>query len=231
MPTGYTAALTKRNYNLKQWLLNDVIRAIGVCVMLRDESSDLNCNQIRAKLVEHVEYAEKQKAKLTEVVERHKQYLNMSATAWLTSFTAESSRVREENEKRKQEHVDGHRAHEKALSKLRLLLAKAEGEVTVGVLKFAADQVNSAIGFDFNSCYQEKEYSDVTAYRAAKIQEAEREIKYTQENVNECLKRAQERLKAFDAYVAEIDKLIPGEVEKSMALPIKKASKAKKGRK
>jgi len=231
MPTGYTAALAKRNYNIKTWLLNDVVRAIGVCVMLRDESNDLNCNQIRAKLVEHVEYAEKQKAKLTEAVERHQQYQNMSNAAWQTSFVADAERVRKENEKRRQEFEAGERAHRTALNKLRHIRDEANHEVTVGVLKFAIEQVNSAIGFDFNSCYQEKEYDSVESYRAAKLEDAAREIKYSKENADECLNRAVERLKAFDAYVDEIDKLIPGEVEKSMSKPIKKATKPKKGKK
>ena len=38
--------LKDKNYDVKKWLLEDVVRLFGICVSLRDESRDLTEQEI-----------------------------------------------------------------------------------------------------------------------------------------------------------------------------------------
>ena len=153
MPTGYTADLENRKYDVKGWLKENVIRAMGVCVSLRDEGrmtvKDIK-NALKKDLSEpyHTKRVRESKANLTE-------FQSLSDAELKIRYAKERDAAKIDFIKRKKEFDEKKAAHLKAITETSTLYNQAiqekQGEVIVNTLKFALEQLNSAFNFDYGS--------------------------------------------------------------------------------
>ncbi len=209
MPTGYTAMLEKRKFDLKSWLLNDVIRAFGCCVMLRDDNADLTVDEIRSRLVESevrdIEYHKDAISKATAELEVL-QHINRSERSRKAFIKKEILKKKSESDKYMKKLVSKKKDYEKTLGRLKELWRHAEGDIS-NIVKFAVEQVETTIDHDCDiewyKKYQTRSYS-----LSKHITEIEDDIKRHEKNMVEDRRRAAERIKFFDEYVAFIEKML-----------------------
>jgi hypothetical protein len=153
MPTGYTADLEKRGYDIKSWLKESVIRAMGVCVTLRDNGT-MSVQEILASLKEE-EGDSYHSKKLKEAQAALVEFKKLDADALQALYTKEKSAAQIDFDRRKIEYDLKKAQHLEALDKTAALLGRAinekQSEVTVGTLKFAVEQLKRAYEFDYGS--------------------------------------------------------------------------------
>jgi len=159
MPTGYTADLETKKYNVKEWLKTSVIRAMGVCVTLRDGGSMSESEIINALKKEADNSYHDQKLK--DAQRAWNDFKDLSPKQLLSVFDSEKKIALKEFEARNKEFEAKKLAHENATEETEQLYLKAknerQGEVIVNTLKFALDQLQSAMGFDYgHGCYRDK---------------------------------------------------------------------------
>lgn len=153
MPTGYTADLEKRKYDVKGWLKENLIRAMGVCVTLRDDGS-MTQNEILKALKPSKEepYHEVQ---LREARGRLAQLTETSVDKLQKTFEKDRGKTESLYKKSCAEHEEKRQNHEAATMEVRSLLkqARAEnaGDVTIGTLEFALQQLEQSYQFDYGS--------------------------------------------------------------------------------
>jgi len=150
MPTGYTSNLETRNYDLKGWLKESVIRAMGVCVTLRDDS-DLTEKEIKTKLKKSGEsYYEKalkeSKQKLKIFTDSTDKQLEHNYAQLVIQATKQAKADEEDYNRKKALHV-------KSLNDANSLYEKSTGkaELIRNTLKFAVEQLEHSLSFDYGS--------------------------------------------------------------------------------
>lgn len=151
MPTGYTHQLAERNFNVRAWLLNDLIRGMGIAIMFRDDGH-LDLETMEQKLQEYVQVEQVSVDKaIAEQAETIAKMHLMTQAEWQTEYDQQTKANEEAHACRLAEYHVGHAAHQKALDQLRTMQPKAKSEVGVGLLKFAVEQVQTGMGFDYGS--------------------------------------------------------------------------------
>jgi hypothetical protein len=206
MPTGYTAALADRKFNVRDWLLNDLIRGMGVCVMLRDEGT-LTAEEIREKLVKEVDQA---KARMFTCENASDSNLPSSREEWKVRYNDETNRTNTYNAKQALDYAQGKGMHQKVLDQLNEASKNAKTIVGVGIMDFAIEQIKSAMEFDYGSGpYKSEIAATLDEYIEEEIDKVETGRLYHLKAAKEALKRAEDTLKEYDAFVAEVDRLFP----------------------
>lgn len=153
MPTGYTAALEENGYNVKKWLKENAIRAMGVCVSLRD-GGKMDENQIREQLGK-----QSGESYHTGKLRAAKRELNalekMTDDEWQGIWKSAKAVAKTDNAKRTAEFNSKKANHIKAMNEIDALLSKAQrtnaGEVATGTLRFAKEQLADAFNFDYST--------------------------------------------------------------------------------
>lgn len=157
MPTGYTDRLEKRDFDLLKWLKEDAVRAMGVCVILRDEGN-LSEAEILERLRKdasenyHEEKLRVARAELAAAKERTDQQ-------WTVAYSEAKHKAQQDYEKRKKEHDEKSAKHLRATKRVEAMLAKAPDKegVVRGTLRFALEQLQRAWSFDYgHDPYQEE---------------------------------------------------------------------------
>jgi hypothetical protein len=152
MPTGYTADLESMKYDVKKWIKESVVRAFGVCMELRDEGKmDQNSLMKFFKNFKKEEsYYEKA---LRSANEELKEKMNWSPVAWEKAYWDEFYKERESLALRMAEHKEKKAAHIQSIGRVAALYNKAtrtnQEELIVNSLKFALDQLNQTLEFDY----------------------------------------------------------------------------------
>lgn len=157
MPTGYTAKLEEMGYDVSRWLKENVVRAMGVCVTLRD-NDDMTADEIAAALKK--EKANSFHAKKLAKAQKALKLLDRSSeTARKKRYNKEFNEAHARYakdlakfEKKKEKHAESIETTKKLLSKAE---ANGESELTVNTLKYALEQLTRAYDFDYGSgCYK-----------------------------------------------------------------------------
>lgn len=155
MATGYTHQLKEMKYNVDRWLKERLIRAMRVCVMLRDDG-DMSEQDILKGLERSVEkdhridglaLAEKELA----------EFQKNSDAALLKSYEKTRKDAEKEFTQNEIRYNEDKRMHEEALARIEYLDAKASEQglpadsVVRGTLKFARSQVADTIDYDYKN--------------------------------------------------------------------------------
>lgn len=153
MPTGYTHNLEQRGYDVKSWIKENVIRAMGVCVTLRDAGDKTQAEIIEALEGDKAEaYHAKALREAQTALTQFDQSTEDQLKAW---YESEREKARVSNENRLKEYNEKKEKHIKAIHETEALLARAKrtdaGEVVIGTLRFALEQLQSALSFDYGS--------------------------------------------------------------------------------
>lgn len=209
MPTGYTARLESMGYNTKRWLKEAVIRAMGVCITLRDDG-DLSEPEIRARLAmdtgesfysKHLRLAQEELARLQ----------GLTPAGWEAEWGAEAAAAVKAYDARMKEHAEKKANHERSIQETAAMLATAEqgrqGEVVVNTLKFALAQLRQAYEFDYSSLPYREAVLDQTVvqYQAARLEAVRRNVDtYSKEKAAE-ISRTTNRLAEYDHFATFVD--------------------------
>ena len=157
MPTGYTYLLQERNYDVKKWLKEDVIRAMGLCSSLREEGN-LSEGQIIALLDNFVpcQRATSYKSDLKEAEKELGLLLKKTDAQWKRKFnldlSAERKRYQESLDKYTLEKGNMKKAREECFNLLSSQVNKQnEDSVFIGTLKFALSQIDLVLNSEYST--------------------------------------------------------------------------------
>jgi len=209
MATGYTAHLESLDYDLYKWLTESIPRAMGMCINLRDDSLDLSVVEIREKLVSSDSYYTESLAKDQKLL---KEYLAKTPEQWQQELKEAYDNDASYQEKRKEEYIFKKDKHLESLRKVKDLISEAKDEVTLAVLQFAEEQLDSTIKWDYDKDLEtsfKNAYDSCTweQFRDLRIDMAESSIKMDEERLASIAETNAARLKAFDTYINFVEKL------------------------
>jgi hypothetical protein len=180
MPTGYTARLKEMKYDVRRWLKESAVRAIGVTMVLRDDG-ELSEAEIKKRLKDRHSDDPYHAKKLKEAAAKLREARTWDENDWQTHFEDELAKAQRDYKKRVKEHNEGKEAHIAALNEVeRIAKVKGQDEVTAGVLKFAKEQLRSGLDFDYGSePYREKVLDqNVQQFKEATLASLEWDVKY-----------------------------------------------------
>lgn len=206
MPTGYTAQLENMDYNLEKWLTESIPRAMGMCVMLRDEPSNLSLEEIRKKLSEETEYI---KSCIVEDEAKLADYLNKPEEKWKIEFNDKVKKDKKYYSELNKEWKFKREKHLESLKRIDNLMNIARDKVILSVLSFAKSQLDLVISSEYTpkcepkyrGCSSWKEYRDTL------IDTTKDSLVYSKKSLEKSIIRNKERLESFDTYVSFVKKL------------------------
>ena len=220
MPTGYTSKLESRNFDVKTWLKEDLVRAMGICASLRDHA-DLTQDQILTGLRNDSSssyYVDRLKAELDTLAELKAR----SDQDWSQIYATQRKLEQERYDVRVKENEEKLQAYRKAMEittaasqKIKQHAPKDKG-ITRGVLELAAQQLQVGI-----EEYSQPPYCpnilnlDLENYRKWKILEAERLIEYLKEQSEKEKRQTDDnnRSELYSAFCNQIDSIFIGDTE------------------
>jgi cytochrome c556 len=103
---------------------------------------------------------------------------NRSEKEWKSLFEENNEKAKKNNAKREKEFEENKKKHLGIRDAIEKLFAKAPDEITRNTLKFALDQVNDTIDFEYNSWYPEKIYESVEEYKKSVMRSALNSVEY-----------------------------------------------------
>ena len=206
MPTGYTAELDDTNIDTATWIKSNLVRAFGMCVMMRDDGS-LDEDAIKKKL--EADSSTYHEDRLKESIEELEKYTSMSDSGWQTLYKKYCDKTNRENkESIKKARVKMLR-HAKARSDLLKVKKSTSDDITKNVVNFGIEQLDV--------CKSECEpyistINKFPAFRSSRITSAERSIQYHTDEMAKEIDRDDGRLEAYMKVVSEVDRIL-GEVD------------------
>ena len=210
MPTGYTQQLKEMNFDTKKWLKEGIIRATGVCVMLRDDG-----DKTSDEILEHLEkeMLHSYHAKHLAVLQKEHDMLSNMEPSLIEDLTERYNKEATESYLRyKKEKESLREVYTKTLEELQVLhkafLKTGEhNEVTKNTLEFAIAQVVDSIKWDCNPEYDAAAPVPLTKldYLVKKITACNDSIKYHEKELVLEDKRNKERYEFYKKYVEFVD--------------------------
>lgn len=206
MPTGYTAKIQEDGFDIKNWLEKDISRNFGVCIAFRDNGDKTTEEMIETLEKEVKEAGKYHKDKLKELEIKGEVYFKYTAKDWEAAREKESSELQKDVDKDKKRTIEGRKKYEETLSKLIEYKIKTNGTVAEPMIKFAIDQINDSIDFDFplnSTYYQDKcdKLSEMPEYIQEKQEDLTDDKVYHNKQLIEAQEREKNRLKYFKDYL------------------------------
>ncbi len=208
MGTGYTNALEKMGFDMKRWMKENIIRGMGVCVTMRDDSYDLNSEEIADRLRhESGGYYEKALAEAAAVLAAAEA---RTQPEWEARALGLHQAERVEGAEKEKVYQERKEAHEKALEVAERMLARATGEVATGTCRFAVEQLQSTMSYDFSDAHAygypppeaPSEWDDL---RAREIEGIQKDIKNHTKYLDEDNARNADSLSAYIEWCEFVD--------------------------
>lgn len=202
MATGYTADLEK-DWDIKRWFKETLVRAFGVTVCIRDEPMGLNSEQI-------IEQACKVDTWHDDQLEKCKQdkarLLALSNEEWQSRFDERNRLAIRQYEERKREKEEDKLKYKDALVKIDKLEFKSE--LGNGVKKFALEQlgmVKSDFEEEVGGPYT---YKTLKEFKDSELNIVDSSMKYHKESAaKEREEKAKRKLILLD-FCREVDKVL-----------------------
>lgn len=206
MPTGYTHSLEQDNKSTGDWFAENLCRAFGMCIMLREESSGLSRDQIRNKLVKessdsyHKDRLEEAKKELDELSA-------LSHFEWEKKFKLRVEEIEKDNAEAIAECDRKRMIHEKARDELMRVRNETEIDTVQNICKFGIDQLDMCRN-EVEDPHTNNIPQSARAYRSEVLCDTIRDIKYHEERMPEHQEREDDRLDAYNEAVAEVDRIL-----------------------
>ncbi len=210
MPTGYTAQLEKMEFDTKRWLTESVVRAFGMCVMLRDEGWNMSREEILAKIKKdsddsyYTDALSKAKKDLKDAMKKPIKY-------WASEYAKALADAKERYEEDLKEKKEKSEKYTKVLNVCEGLLAKAvlmgldnHAEI-INPIKFAIEQINTCSSEWTVSDYYKKAVDDyenmsVKDFKKELMASMKKDVKYYGEELQKTKKISKERVDSFVAF-------------------------------
>jgi hypothetical protein len=198
MTTGYCERLKAQNFNLAKWLKEDAIRAMGVCVMLRDDGN-LSESEIKDRMQfsdtgnYHQKELEEAKSKLTWTEER-----------WELEYNSQKEKAEKRYQEEKKQVEYEQNGFRKARIKLKELLNKATSEVEIGTLNFAIKQVG--VPLEYSNIYKASIIDQsIEEWKISQMKSVEGDIEYHTKELNEEIERENSRYQSYKEFCNFVD--------------------------
>lgn len=210
MPTGYTANLEK-DYNVKRWLKESVVRAFGICMSLRDEGN-LDEKGIMAALMQNFKAEPYHITQLKKYTDELVIANARSDKEWQKIFDKTLEEEQVDYIKRKEEFARKKTAHAESIGKVSALYNKAvkanEDELIVNALKFGLDQLNQAYDFDYTHTPYRPSIldQDVETFKETKLKAIRQNITYHTENNEKETVRGNDSAAVYQKFVDFVNK-------------------------
>ncbi len=189
----------------KQWVMEGLARAFGVCVTLREDAFNLSEKQITEKIREHgqheIQYHQKELAN-ADIENLRKRTEAEWRTAWLENEKAkqksnQDSIIRKEKVRLR---------HTQVGTELRRILESPKAhQFTKDVAKFGLDQLDVASS-DCEPYIQESE--TLTQFKLNTFKHNEWNINYHKEELAKAEERTRERIKLYLQLRKDLDKVL-----------------------
>ena len=186
MPTGYTSTLDNTEKDTADWIVEDLSRAFGMCVMLREDNMGLTADQILAKIKSDSNYHVKA---LADAKAELLMFEGLSETEWKNIMDIENKDIANSNRESVLEASERAELHERAKRDLKLIIIKTRDDITQNVCKFGLEQLKLVNG----ECepYLSELHKDIDVFKTTKLENAtisicyhEKELKETEERNN-----------------------------------------------
>jgi len=143
MPTGYTYALDEHpDMSTKQWIMEHLVRAFGICVTLREEDPYLTEEQIKQKLTENssIKYHEAELKKAQILV---KEFDSRTEQEWKSLWEQSEIERKKDNKERIAKGRCLAQRHKKVREDLQTIINTPNtNEITKNIAKFGIQQLD-----------------------------------------------------------------------------------------
>ena len=204
MPTGYTCILDESDKSTAKWVIEDLVRAFGFCMRLRDDDSGLSRDKILEKLGKIDNYY---KEELDEAIKECKQRKAMTDEEWAKEMEEYNKQVLEQEKKRKAECDRLKKIHDRAYEDLKKLRDKTSSEVTEKVAQFGIEQLSRVQSETEYEPY-DREQHDLEAFKQERIQNSEWGVEYNTGKWKEEMENARQRKKVYLEVEAEVEEIL-----------------------
>lgn len=206
MPTGYTDALEKMEYDTKRWIKESVSRGMGMCILLRDYGR-LTAEEIREHLKNNPsDYDTKELNKYNAELTRVGLF---TESEWQKEFLQKRNEAQKDYDKRKIEFDEKEFNHKKSMKEIEILIkaAKTQPDHILNTLKFAQEQLQTAYNFDYGSGpYRDKILDmDLVGFQEQTLKDLNWRIKYHTEQISEDKNRNSNCYNAYCDLVRFVD--------------------------
>jgi hypothetical protein len=213
MPTGYTDRLERMGYDTRRWIKEEMVRAMGVCVMFRDNGA-MSEADIKKKLEEISTQKSYHTQRLEEITDELSAARARPESDWEKILKQEKTAAADEYANRVREFETKKEAHEKSTREVRALIkiaeSQRESELILNTLKLALEQLNSAYQFDYGSPPYRPDVLDpdltLQKFINKKFQELGRSVEYHSERRSKELDSDDNRYRSYCQFTDFIDK-------------------------
>lgn len=212
MPTGYTSMIDDNpNMTTRQWFMEGLARAFGVCVTLREDSLNLTEAQILQRISKDrqgdVAWHKKELKKAKLLSEQLKTRTDAEwKTAWQTS---EAEKIRQNN-KSIAKAKTMKKKHTLVQKDLELIVAVANNQVTKNIATYGLGQLNMVK----DECEPYiNEATNFENFKAQTLKTNTRDIEYHVEEMTKAQARAKENVEAYLAMKADMDTIFSAQTK------------------
>jgi hypothetical protein len=208
MPTGYTDSLERSDWDLLKWLTENIPRAFGCLVTLRDHSFDLDKDQIIYYLQKEIDdsyYAKAlEKARSNLEIARAK-----TDVQWAREFEVKCEESQEEYNQRLKENQEKKIKYDEAVLKMKEFKDFATGnlgEEFKGMSEFPLEQLEMVKG-EFDSVFDSRlsgKHNGWEDYKYDTIQNLESSIPRYEDELHKEKTRERERMEFYIKWVRAV---------------------------
>ena len=209
MPTGYTDMIDRNpKMTAKQWIMEGIARAFGVCVTLRDEPMDLTEEQIKERIAKdgHGDVAWHQ-MELAKAIQEKAEIEKRTPQEWRKAWRkSEAEKVKGNIESTARAEKMATR-HNKIREELELLANSEVDEFTKTVAKYGLNQLE--IVKDETEPYINAPVT-LKFFKIETIRSNTRDIAYHTKEMAEAKLRADDRVQAYMTLRKDVDTVLGG---------------------
>jgi len=220
MATGYVHSLKERNYDVKRWLKEDLVRAMGLMIEFRDEG-----NLTEEEILKRFQEKEAKPTEgyheraLREAIEKFDRFVVLSKKEQRAQYT----KARAESRKQYDERVKTNRAealkYKEALAeieRIQKLEPPLKDPVVEGTLKFAHQQLTESYNHDFGSPTYREEILNQTfeAWLGARVKTLEHMVQYHTEQFHKEVQKKESKFEMYRNFVNFINQAFETKTKK-----------------
>ncbi len=206
MPTGYTYVLTENGgKKTRDWIMEHLARAFGMCIMLRDDPHGLSREEIKKRIKEKEisDYHDKELKKVQEELAKYNEYTDEQ---WEEEYNTHAERIQKENEERIKESERVCEIYMKTKDELQRVINNTTHEITANVCRFGIEQIKTSKS-DYKPYIEEIE-SNWQEYKARTLKDIQWDIEYHTEEGREDKERGSDRISAYEEMAKEVDRIL-----------------------
>lgn len=204
MPTGYTDVLDSNNKSTKDWILEDLARAFGICIMMRDDIGDFTKEEILEKIKDDSTYHETNLEKSKKQLEEYK---NFSHDDWMNLMKKENEAIVKSNEKSIKKANKIKKIHDKTKADLILVMNGSDDDITKNICKYGLEQLERVEKYDCEP-YISELHNYLIDFINDKIDSTKRSIKYHTDEMIKQEERNKERVEGYLNLISNVERIL-----------------------